>query len=264
MTELMGDVREASPLCELTLAISAWSHLGHVRQRNEDMAVVGDALVRDGAHERAVKLATLEHALVVAVADGLGGHLGGAEASRRVAERVREAAPGWPAAWGYERLSGALQAVLSAAHLELLAEGERDATLAGMGTTWTGLVFTREAALLAHVGDSRCYRVRDGVLSLQTRDHTALASVGPGATRTVLTNSVGAGDTVSVDLANLTRRMYSGDQYLVCSDGAADAVVPDAEVLRALESAPGVEGVVHHALERGGSDNITAVRIVVT
>jgi protein phosphatase len=248
----------------LVLRVSARSHRGSVRPRNEDAAVVGDGWIRDDARDAVFALASLPAVLVLGVADGMGGHAGGAEASRRVAERVIVAAQNWPADADAEALAAAWRAVLAEAHRELLALAAADASLAGMGTTWTGLACTPRAAVLAHVGDSRCYRLRDGVLSLQTRDHTLDGSLLAGATRSsVLTNAIGGGAEMAVELHDLSRRILPGDVYLLCSDGAADATTPDELVARALASGETADAVIRAALERGGADNITAIRVAV-
>jgi serine/threonine protein phosphatase PrpC len=247
-----------------TLAIDAQSHIGLVRKRNEDAGVVGTAVVRDNELRTDVALASLASVFVVAVADGMGGHKGGDVASMRVATSLIEASRDWPVDMDAIALGNALTQTLEQAHAELLAMSDADSAVRDLGATCTAIAFSRVAAVLAHAGDSRCYRLRDGILSLQSRDHTAVEAAGGGRARTVLTNSIGGGPSVHVDITDLTRRVLVGDEYLLCSDGAADASVPDEDVVRVLSAGTGVAAVVDAALARGGRDNITAIRITVT
>lgn len=152
------------------------------------------------------------------------------------------------------------------------AHVRRDPALRGMATTFTGLWFTPEGALLlAHTGDSRAYLVRDGEMSRQTRDDSfvqalvdqGLVRVEDAAShprRNVITASLRGeeSDLVRVD----ERTAQESDRWLLCSDGVSD-YLPDAEI-RALvtgipDSADAARRIVELSLEAGSRDNVTAV-----
>ncbi|MEM9195704.1 MAG: serine/threonine-protein phosphatase, partial [Myxococcota bacterium] len=130
---------------------------------------------------------------------------------------------------------------------------------------------------VAHVGDSRCYRVRDGEITLLTRDHSLLNDyllVMPDMTqeqkdelpKNVITRALGMQDTVVVDL--VPEAPQAGDRYLLCSDGLS-GMVSDEEMLEAIaEAGPDIEGAVQRLVDlanrAGGEDNITVVIVGVT
>ncbi len=241
----------------------AWSHLGNVRARNEDVALLDRTQLRDEAGEVRAALAARPTPFLAAVCDGMGGHRGGAEASALVAERLRAACAGWAPDADAATLLAALRAELVAAHEALLARGEAEPELAGLGTTCTALVCSTRAVVLAHAGDSRCYRWRDGMLTLQTRDHTLRAATHDAhVARSILTNAIGGGQrAVHVDLVDLTARVLPGDEFLLCTDGAADEDTDDDALAAALAGDAGVGAVIGAASDRGGHDNATAVRV---
>jgi hypothetical protein len=139
-----------------------------------------------------------------------------------------------------------------------------------MGTTLTAVVVKGEDLVIAHVGDSRAYLIRNGEMRQLTRDHTWVAeamragTITPEEARThanrhILTRALGADPDVTVDLVQ--EKLRSGDRVLLCSDGLTN-LVSDAEILQQVQrlgpqKAP--EGLVALANERGGHDNITAL-----
>jgi protein phosphatase len=245
------------------LRISARSHVGLVRAANEDMALVGRSMVRDDALDAAFELDGVHRPLVIAVADGMGGHRGGAEASARVTARLADAVGRWAPDCSADELSGGMREALFDAHRELAAIGDETPELAGLGTTLTALVVTGAAAVLAHAGDSRAYRLRDGILTLLTRDHTVRAATNdPLVPRNILLNSIGGGgDYAHVDCHDLTGRLLAEDTYVLCTDGVADESTDDAELAAALAAGAGVDALIELALRRGGADNLTAIRV---
>jgi len=148
----------------------------------------------------------------------------------------------------------------------------------GMGTTVVGLVFsaTRDKVYIGHVGDSRCYRLRDDEFDLLTRDHSLVndyRQAMPHLTeeqmaelpRNVITRALGMQESVVVDIQS--DRPHQGDIYLLCSDGLSEAVTDD-EILESL--APHQDDLDHATEElialanvNGGDDNITVVLVAV-
>ena len=213
-----------------------------------------------------------------AVADGMGGHLGGERASRmavdvlekematRLAPPTEKTEPGIVATALKEATAMASQAIYDSA--------QASPDLAGMGTTLTGLCFHGQSLTLCHVGDSRAYLVRDGRARQLTEDHSWIQEqvraglLSPGDAmvsrfRNIITRSVGFEPTVAPDL--FTMPVEPGDCYLLCSDGLSNYFSVD-EIGRILSSQFYSEAgrtLVEIANERGGDDNITCVIVYV-
>jgi protein phosphatase len=203
-------------------------------------------------------------ARLLVVADGMGGHAGGETASRLAVETVEEFVGGSAGdpTW-------LLRTALEAANRRVLEQARSDPSLTGMGTTGVALLFQPGgSAWVAHVGDSRAYRLRDGRLEQLTPDHSLVAEferrglitaeearVHPR--RNEVLRCIGVDSEVDVDVAPVEVR--SGDQYLLCSDGLCGVLTDEeiaAELLRAAPEAA-ARRLVDAANERGGPDNIT-------
>jgi protein phosphatase len=248
--------------------VASGSDTGLSRSRQED-AVLGVAWTRpdDG-----------DAALVLAVADGMGGAQGGDAASRGAMSAVRQALE---ARWRARRLGSqaewfaAYGDLFHAAVDQLSAQARENDDLQHMGTTLTCLAVQGGRILFGHVGDSRAYLYRAGVLQPLTTDHNAateLASEGqiaPDAVAThksrhVLTRWL-APDTRDADPEVGGLAAEPGDAVLVCSDGL-HGMVSDDEIAATLSAAPladqpaldrAVAALIARANERGGKDNIS-------
>jgi protein phosphatase len=134
-----------------------------------------------------------------------------------------------------------------------------------MGTTLALLLFLPDAAVVAHVGDSRVYRLRDGRIEPLTRDHrvrtTDLEAAWTGRKRTYVTRALGTRPDVAPDIVTTAARV--GDRFVLCSDGLTDLVLDQEieEVIREAgeELANVPRALINLANERGGRDNITVV-----
>jgi serine/threonine protein phosphatase PrpC len=202
-----------------------------------------------------------------AIADGMGGAQAGELASRLAAAAIEKGAA---AARGED----GVVAVVRAANALIFERAMSDPEVAGMGTTATVALVDESAETLtiAHVGDSRAYHYRQGVLEQLTTDHSlvgelvrsgrlteAEAAVHPH--RSVITRALGTDAEVEVD--TLTLPLATGDVVLLCSDGLS-AMVRDDEIVRVLESSGGdphlaAEALVRAANAAGGDDNVTVV-----
>lgn len=219
-----------------------------------------------------------------AVADGMGGHLGGDRASRMAVEILaREikklnksgalAKPG-PTNGEEGPVASGLRQAARTAGAAIFDVAQREARLHGMGTTLTALLVRDDRAYIAHVGDSRAYLFRDGKAQQVTEDHSWIAEqVRAGLLseeeardsrfRHIITRSVGFEREVQVDLAQIP--VSPGDCFLLCSDGLTNHV-EDAEIGRILTAeyyARAPQVFVEIANERGGDDNCTVVVIYV-
>ncbi|HSH46336.1 MAG TPA: Stp1/IreP family PP2C-type Ser/Thr phosphatase [Longimicrobiales bacterium] len=206
-----------------------------------------------------------------AVADGMGGHAAGDVASRIAVdvmdERTLTATPDVDGA--------ALADAIRAAHEAILRAAAADPALEGMGTTLTALsVAGSERCHIAHVGDSRAYRLRDGELRQLTRDQTWVQDQVDAGNLTaeqarthpysaMLTCALGI-DTTDLDVQVLEPDCQPGDVFLLCSDGLTGGVT-DAEIQRILTDHtglnPAADALVEAANDAGGVDNITVALV---
>ncbi len=209
---------------------------------------------------------------VVAVADGVSGQEGGEAASQMAIEvtlrAYRDEAPSTPAG---QRIYRAVQQ----ANIEIYDRAMIVPELRGMSTTLTAAAIDRGVLTAVHVGDSRLYLVRGGVITQLSKDHTVAAEkvrmglLGAERARThpdrcVLTRSVGRELIVSRD--RITRPLEQGDVLVLCSDGLHN-VLADEELARLVEdlrAADACRALVDAANDRGTPDNLTAavVRLV--
>ncbi|MBB4963338.1 PP2C family protein-serine/threonine phosphatase [Saccharothrix violaceirubra] len=204
---------------------------------------------------------------LLAVADGMGGHAFGEVASNIAVTVLDEVDV--DADDPHSALAAATHEI--AVRLTDLAEENFD--MRGMGTTLTALLWDGEKFAVCHIGDSRCYLVRDGGLTQVTRDHTMVqamvddgrmaaeqAAEHPG--RSMLMRALQAGSEHDPDLFDQDVR--AGDRFLLCSDGLSD-VVPAEEIGRLLTADPDrdvtVRSLIDAANAAGGPDNITCLVI---
>jgi protein phosphatase len=208
-----------------------------------------------------------------AVADGIGGRPGASSASRAaVAALLRRVSDIDPA----ERLQEArLREAVAAVNADVIAIGERDPRLSGLGTTLSALLLGEAEGCLVHLGDSRVYRLRDGALTRMTQDHTVanelvrLNRLRPDEVerhplRGTLSRFLGSPSDADPDIH--TFRTSPGECFLLATDGLS-AVLPEADILRlGIEALPkGMEAVCRslsaEALRRHPPDNVTVVAV---
>jgi len=240
--EPTGEVRMS-----LSLRFAAGSHKGMIREGNEDSGYAGPRLL--------------------AIADGMGGAAAGEVASSEAISTIVALDDDVPGSDILTSLGTAVQR----ANDQLRAMVEEDPQLEGMGTTLTALLWTGQRLGLVHVGDSRAYLLRDGVLTQITQDHTWVqrlvdegriteeeATTHPQ--RSLLMRALGSGEHVEPDLS--IREVRAGDRYLICSDGLS-GVVSHQTLEDTLASYQGpqetVQELIQLALRGGGPDNITVI-----
>ncbi|MFE3323994.1 PP2C family protein-serine/threonine phosphatase [Streptomyces sp. NPDC059176] len=231
----------------LSLRFAAGSHKGMIREGNEDSGYAGPRLL--------------------AIADGMGGQAAGEVASSEVISTLVQLDDDIP---GSDLLTS-LGTAVQRANEQLRVMVEEDPQLEGMGTTLTALLWTGQRLGLVHVGDSRAYLLRDGVLTQITQDHTWVQRlVDEGRIteeeaithpqRALLMRALGSGDHVEPDLS--IREVRAGDRYLICSDGLS-GVVSHQTLEETLASYQGpqetIQELIQLALRGGGPDNITCI-----
>lgn len=222
---------------------------GKVRQNNEDALLVGE-----GADET-----------LFAVADGIGGFEAGEVASSIAIDVLKGLEP-----------DTSFEKAIAEANRRILAAGRGDEKLSGMGTTVVAVRFrgtqAEPVAEVAHVGDSRAYLVRGGVMRPVTEDHSLVAELVRSGDLTraqaaehpqknLITRALGADEDVDVDTAVLP--IEAGDRLLLCSDGLSDMVSEAriSEIVREYPDDPerASRSLLSAALDAGGNDNITVV-----
>ncbi|MDX6318979.1 MAG: family protein phosphatase [Nocardioidaceae bacterium] len=235
------------------LAVSALSHDGVVRDHNEDSLAVGPwTTCATTTLTPQTLVFPVENRLMVAVADGLGGHPGGEFASTLVVQELSRLA---------ETLADerSVRAALDGVNRAVYDAAGRYHGLAGMGTTVAGVVVAAGHVIAFNVGDSRVYVSNpQGLTRLSVDDSPPLA---PGETTTwIVTQTMGgsAGHT-AIDPHVTTQPLDPAGRYLVCSDGLTD-VVGDDLIGSLLVRYSGLEAAVElwrAAMQAGGPDNIT-------
>ena len=221
------------------LVATAASDTGLVRRNNEDAAYSGRWLF--------------------AVADGMGGHAAGEVASAAVIESLRV----YDTDVGADALVEVLGHAVKEANAEVARRAAEDPARLGMGTTLTAMLWSGNTAALAHIGDSRAFRLRDGQLRQITEDHVLgnlVSNAGPLAP--ALSRYLDGRPDRSPDLG--LRELRTGDRYLICSDGLSPVVSTEeigAALAAATEPADAVRQLVALAEEAGAPDNISVIVI---
>ncbi len=237
--------------------VAGLTDVGCQRENNEDSFLYWEP-ASDEDFQRKGRLAV--------IADGMGGHEGGLEASRLAVETVREV---------YDRVfnddpQAALAESFAAAHTRIQDYAEQHPAFHGMGTTCTALVLRGRQLYFAHVGDSRLYLVRGAQILRLTRDHSYVGRlVESGIVRAedaekhpqrhILTAALGAGRDVVVDGAEQNVALQEGDDLLLCTDGLWSVVTEEELEMAVSHNSPAdsCAALVKLARQRGGPDNIT-------
>ena len=255
---------------------------GKVRETNQDQFLI--AVLRKALEVQRTSLPQpkLHHGsdqgFLFVVADGMGGHAGGEQASALAIDSV-ETFMLETFKWFFQfkgkeedKLLAEFHSALGQANARVLAEAAEHPELRGMGTTLTLAYSLNDALFVAHVGDSRCYLCRHRIIHRLTRDHTLVedmvrhgalsaAEADKHCWRHVITNAVGGNDPeVKVEVHKV--HLEAGDAVLLCSDGLTN-MLTDEEIAQILETEVDPEQacrlLVARANENGGKDNITVV-----
>lgn len=241
------------------------SDVGQQREHNEDSFVI------------------LPEFDLYIVADGMGGHRAGDVASKMATHTIAsffQATAKEDATWPFHfdpHLSveeNRLITGIKVANKRIFEASTRYREVHGMGTTVVGALVARDRGRMyvAHVGDSRCYRVRNGSITLLTRDHSLLNDyllVMPDMTpeqreelpKNVITRALGMQDSVVVDL--VPEQPQPGDVYVLCSDGLSGMITDEQLLETVMAGAENVDAIAQQLVQRandhGGEDNVTVV-----
>ena len=245
----------------VALDFAGQTHPGMVRPENED------------------SIAAAPECGLAVLADGMGGYNAGEVASEMATSILSTALQSDLAAWdeqsmppGSERMHSLVRSGINRANMSIFQASQSDPRYAGMGTTIVFVLFHDEALTVAHIGDSRLYRLRGDELTQLTRDHSFVQEqIDAGLvnaeqaklwfSKNLLTRALGVDPVTEAEIRDYELR--AGDLYLLCSDGLTD-MVEDAEIKKTLQlSSSNVEdaadNLVRCANEHGGRDNVSVI-----
>jgi len=233
------------------------SHPGQVRAENEDS--VGAFAPREFEGRGPLFV----------VADGMGGHAAGEVASRIAVESILREWTSGPSGAPRQALRAAARVANGAVFAASL-----DVETRGMGTTLTALALSGRESIVAHVGDSRAYLVREGQCTQLTADHSrvgemlrmrliTLEQAARHPARSQLTRCLGPDPAVQIDLVQTATQL--GDTFVLCSDGLWD-LVSRAEIAQTARGEPddAAHALLDAALGRGAPDNVSVIVVRLT
>lgn len=244
-----------------------FSDIGKRRERNEDCFLINEDLE------------------LYAVADGMGGHLGGDFASKLAVATLEEVVgileEGPKTLLKEEGVSlrageyqGYLRHAIKLASRRIFEKSNEQVELQGMGTTSVAILFRKNKAYIANVGDSRAYRIRGDKIAQITKDHSLVSEqmragilseddARAHRLKNIITRSVGFQEDVDVDVD--IRVVREGDLFFLCSDGLSNMVKDDEirDIIVTNELEVACKRLIDIANERGGDDNITVVLVQV-
>jgi len=245
------------------LEMAQRTHAGRVRPHNEDA------------------ISTSPDLGITVLADGMGGYNAGEVASGMATVLLRSSleadlldAPSLR--HDKSKLHALLEARVGDANRAIFQSAQSRAEYAGMGTTLVLALFHENAVTVAHIGDSRLYRLRDSILTQVTRDHSLLQQQIDAGILTVeqakysqnknlVTRALGVEAQVQTEIADYETR--DGDLYLLCSDGLSDMVSDDDMcnllIARGGDIEDAAESLVNMANENGGRDNVSVILVKV-
>lgn len=248
----------------MALAHAGKTDVGRKREHNEDAFLIN-----------------AKHGLFT-IADGMGGHAAGEVASRIAVDVINEfieiSGDDSDITWPFEFDDGAsmeenrIFTAIKLANMKIFEVIQERKELEGMGTTLVTLLVNGDKAFIGHVGDSRAYRVRKGVLEQLTSDHSWVneqmklgvltkAEAANHPFRNVVTRALGGRDPIKADLT--CEQMQAGDVILLCSDGLnsmlSDEQIRDTFLAAGDDLDAGCQALIDAANAAGGDDNISVV-----
>ncbi|MFZ4287286.1 Stp1/IreP family PP2C-type Ser/Thr phosphatase [Variovorax sp. HJSM1_2] len=238
---------------------SSQTHPGLLRENNEDAAAFDEACG------------------VAVLADGMGGYNAGEVASDMTVQSIKSDLCRWMTEYGdaatVKAVRQAVSESVALANSAVFHASNANSQYAGMGTTLVMGVFLLDQVVVGHIGDSRCYRLRDRQLVQISKDHSFLQEqidaglitpeqAAVSSNRNLVTRALGIDDEVQLEVHE--HRVEAGDLYLFCSDGLTD-MVPDSPIAKILETDASLEQkakqLINAANAHGGRDNITVLLV---
>lgn len=255
-----------------TIRIWGFSHQGLIRSENQDCFMVNNLVSRDNVKMDIDNADSVnDKGIMCAIADGLGGHKGGAVASEMVLTHIAEAVKDIHECSEIESAHQYINKLILECHNNLLEISGKDEAIMGMGTTIVGVYIREQFALVFHAGDSRLYCFREKKLIMLTQDHSfekylqALSgNYEPMSKSGIIVNCLGGGTGSRCEPEIHKLSFLPGDLLLLCSDGLTDMVEDNTmEKLLSVDAEVQIKGekLINEANYNGGIDNITLLLI---
>ena len=240
------------------IAVTALSHDGLLRDHNEDSLLVGPwtTCAVSTASPQTLVFPLGDDPIVVAVADGLGGHPAGELASSVVVESLARIA-------GLLTDEDAVRTAVESCNQAVYDQASLDTARTAMGTTVAGLTISSEAIRVFNVGDSRVYAATSSGVERVSKDDSPTLAAGQTSTSIVTQTLGGSPALTPVDPHVASFEVDRATRYLACTDGLTD-VVPDKTIASVLGKYAGAEAVYElwkAAIDAGGPDNITVALV---
>ena len=198
-----------------------------------------------------------EDRMMIAVADGMGGHNRGDIASNDTLRNLHYFFYDIPSCLNVNDFNEAMAGWLESINNYIASKGRADEQYKGMGTTLVGLAYYNNDFYSLNCGDSRLYRFRNHQLVQLTTDHSLSNLVGDEKRTNVITNCIGGGSKSSfIDMVTMTNDIMSDDVYLLCTDGLTD-MLSDKAISELLEGKADADTLCSAAIEAGGIDNVS-------
>ena len=233
-----------------------------MRSQNEDMILVDNQFIRDDYYRKQAVLDG-DDRLMVAVADGMGGHNRGDIASDDVLHNLQYFFFDIPSCLSAGDFNEAIVGWLESINNYVASKGRADEQFKGMGTTLVGFTYYNHDFYSMNCGDSRLYRFRNHQLVQLTTDHSLSNMVVGEKRKNIITNCIGGGCVSSyIDMVQMTDDVFSGDIYILCSDGLTD-MLSDEEISILMEQHVDADTLCDAAIEAGGIDNVSCCVIKV-
>ena len=244
------------------LDISAASWTGRVRSQNEDMILVDNQFIRDDTYKTQIILGR-EDRMMIAVADGMGGHNRGDIASNDTLRNLHYFFYDIPSCLNISKFNEAMAGWLESINNYIASKGRADEQYKGMGTTLVCLAYYNNDFYSLNCGDSRLYRFRDHQLVQLTTDHSLSNLEGDEKRSNIITNCIGGGSKSSfIDMVTMTNEIMPKDVYLLCTDGLTD-MLSDKAISELLEGKADANTLCSAAIEAGGIDNVSCCVITI-
>lgn len=246
--------------------------MSHKILQLDSFGITDIGLVRD--HNEDVWAAYPDGGLFL-LADGMGGHSGGEVAAAKTIEYLHALFSEWKNTQeaSASKAKAFFQEAFCKVNAYIYKQGQHDEDLKGMGTTLCSLYFLTKEAIVAHVGDSRIYRFREGALHPLTEDHSLVAELmALGAIESaeadsfpykhILTRAIGTH--LQIEPTVIAVQVEPHDQFLLCSDGLSNYVTAEqiTEIMH-MDCSLDAKGraLIDQANDNGGGDNVTAVLV---
>jgi protein phosphatase len=239
----------------MKVEIDALCHKGLVRDNNEDALSIGGLILRDKVANVTVDTPE-EGFFYLLVADGMGGHEDGEEASEFTLNELKEKFNDHMI--GADSFEDDIRKLVNTTSIKLNLMAAEKGQQLPMGCTLTGVVWHYGHLWLINAGDSRTYRFRNGMLRQLTTDETERGITGDPNAEKFLLNCIGGGQDGRLAIDDLDDKVLQEDTLLICSDGLTD-MVTDEQLEEALTEGATAADLYRLACEGGGVDNVSVI-----